>query len=336
MLFITNRRFKQGPSASVPDGAPAPPPRKVDFDLDDSEPASAVHFCERTSKKTYREIYSDPFMQHLKASDGKQLRQLLLYIHGFDNLPERHIFPRARKLQKLCDDAQPGKFEVVPLIWPCDNDRGIIKDYWDDQKAADASAAGFSRILGKFLTWRDRQADDESPCYMRINIIAHSMGNRVLRGALESWARDYGAVQGVFRNIFMVAADVVNETLERGNGGQYIPSACRNLTVYYANDDLALRSSKISNLKNKIVSRRLGHTGPEDMAKVPKNVYAIDCDDFNNTIDKPTGHTYFLRDGKGKPSPVFNHMMRSMLTGRVDADESTRTRVLDRNYSRPA
>ena len=68
----------------------------------------------------------------------------------------------------------------------------------------------------------------------------------------------------------------------------------------------------------------------------PTRIFAVDCDDFNNTIDKPTGHTYFLRDGEGNPSPVFNHMMRSMLTGRVDADESTRTRVLDRDCNRPA
>ena len=56
MLFVTNRRFKQGPSESVPDGAPTPPPRKVDFDLADSEPASAVHFCERMSKVTARPV----------------------------------------------------------------------------------------------------------------------------------------------------------------------------------------------------------------------------------------------------------------------------------------
>ena len=330
MLFVTNRRFEQGPGATMVDGASPPDPRKVDFNLDDSEPASAVHFCERMSAGIYREVYSAPFMQRLKDSD---VDQLLLYIHGFNNLPEDHIFPRADELQELCNATRPGKFEVVPLIWPCDNDLGIIRDYWDDQKAADASAIGFSRILGKFLSWRDKQVDSDTPCYKRINIIAHSMGNRVLRGTLESWARDYGALQGVFRNIFMVAADVVNETLEIGDSGQYIPSACRNLTVYFANDDFALRSSKVTNLKNKIVSRRLGHTGPEHMAKVPRNVYAIDCDDFNNTLDTPTGHTYFLRDDNGYPSPVFNHMMRSMLTGRVDANDSTHTEILDRKYT---
>ncbi len=328
MLFITNRRFEQGPGPTLGDGD-TPEPRSVDFDMNDSEPASSVHFCERMNTGTYQEIYSRRLLQRLKESNANQI---LLYIHGFNNLPEDDIFPRATKLQDICDAARSEEFEVVPLIWPCDNDLGILKDYWDDQKAADASAIGFARMLGKFLSWRDRQDDDNDPCYKRVNVLAHSMGNRVLRGTLESWARDYGPVNGVFRNIFMVAADVVNETLEKGNGGQYISSACRNLTVYYASDDLALRSSKVSNLKNKIVSRRLGHTGPEDMRKVAKNVYAIDCDDFNNTLDWPRGHTYFLCDNSGNPSPVFNHMMRSMLTGRVDSDESTHTGILDRDY----
>ena len=328
MLFVTNRRFRQGPGPTLAKGV-LPQPRSVDFEINDSEPASSVHFCERTDAGSYQEIYSHTLLQRLKESGAKQV---FLYIHGFNNLPEEDIFPRAIILQELCDEARSNEIEVVPLIWPCDNDLGILKDYWDDQKAADASAIGFSRILGKFLSWRDGQVDAGDPCYKRINVIAHSMGNRVLRGTLESWARDYGPVQGVFRNIFMVAADVVNEALEKGNGGQYIPLACRNLTVYYASDDFALRSSKVSNLKNKIVSRRLGHTGPEDMRRISKNVYAIDCDEFNNTLDRPAGHAYFLRDNGGNPSPVFIHMMRSMLTGRVDADESTHTGILEPNY----
>ena len=328
MLFVTNRRFRQGPGGFLADGDTMAP-RTVEFDISDTEPSSSIHFCERTDDNAYQEIYSGAFMQRLKTSTADQL---LLYVHGFNNLPEDDIFPRAIILQELCDEVQTDAIEVVPLIWPCDNDLGLLKDYWDDQKAADASAIGFSRMLGKFLSWRDKQAGGDGPCYKRINMIAHSMGNRVLRGTLESWARDYGPIQGVFRNIFMVAADVVNETLEKGSGGQYIPAACRSVTVYYASDDFALRSSKVSNLRNKIVSRRLGHTGPEDMTKVPGNVYAVDCDNFNNTLDSPAGHTYFLGDESGRPSPVFMHMMRSMVSGRVDAIESTQRRILDRNY----
>lgn len=45
---------------------------------------------------------------------------------------------------------------VVPLIWPCDDDSVVafIDDYWDDQRAADASGMAFARMLGKFDDWR--------------------------------------------------------------------------------------------------------------------------------------------------------------------------------------
>ena len=87
--------------------------------------------------------------------------------------------------------------------------------------------------------------------------------------------------------------------------------------TYYASDYMAMPASKISNLKNKIVSRRLGMTGPEDMNKVAQNVFAIDCDNFNNSYDFPKGHSYFLDNGKGKPGETFLHMASCIKTGRV-------------------
>lgn len=73
--------------------------------------------------------------------------------------------------------------------------------------------------------------------------------------------------------------------------------------VYHASDDLALHASKASNLNNKIASRRLGHTGPEDIDKTPKNVYSVDCDDVNNSYDLPKGHSYFVL-AKNQVHPV--------------------------------
>ena len=63
---------------------------------------------------------------------------------------------------------------------------------------------------------------------------------------------------------------------------------------------------------------RLGHTGPEDMDRTPKNVYSVDCDDVNDTYDHPKGHTYF-RSGtsKGTPGVVFNHIFGCLVSGRV-------------------
>lgn len=136
----------------------------------------------------------------------------------------------------------------------------------------------------------------------------------------------------LFRNIFLIAADILNESLHKGQSGELISHAFRNAVVYYAADDLALRVSKVSNLKNAEASRRLGHSGPEDMEQTPKNVYAIDCDEVNTVYDPPKGHFYF-RSGekKGEPSVVFDHIFATLLTGRVfpsPSDEFRKSRIL--------
>ncbi len=302
MLFITNRELEQ--SIRSPSARAAP--RRITFDLDKNAPLNSVFYCERLGAENYQEIGSERFLQKLKESPAKQL---LIFIHGFSNLPEPDIFPRVQKLQELFDAKEKNLVEIVPMIWPCDNNLGIVKDYWDDQKSADASALSFARVLQRFMKWREEQGS-EDPCLKRINVLAHSMGNRVFRETLNAWDK-YDFASGVpllFRNTILMAADIVNESLEEGMKGCLISHASRNVSVYFASDDLALRSSKISNLKNMVASRRLGHTGPEDMSKVLSNVYAIDCDDFNNRYDSPKGHSYFLDDGNGRPGRVFEHI----------------------------
>jgi len=317
MLFVTNRFPEQSIRTRVG--------RKFDFDLDNNAASNSVFFCERRGKDKYIEVGSTDFLQRLKES---KCRQLLVYIHGFSNMPEA-VFQGAMEFQSLCDKAKKDEVLVIPVVWPCDNDLGIIKDYWDDQKAADQSAYSFARVLEKFLAWRSSEKYNPShdPCLKRINVLAHSMGNRVLRGTLAAWNK-YDLANGVpliFRNTFLVAADVVNETLQEGEPGELICHASRNVVVYHASDDLALRASKASNLKNKVASRRLGHTGPEDMDKTPHNVYRVDCDDVNNSYDRPKGHSYF-RSGtrKGEPGKVFQHIFDCILSGRVFPDDEFR------------
>ncbi|MFI5401964.1 MAG: alpha/beta hydrolase [Planctomycetota bacterium] len=318
MLFITNRTLNEGKISKAD--------RKVTFSLGDTEAQQSVFFCQRSGSGKYTELTSGPFFAKLKAAKAEQI---LLYIHGFSNQPEPDVFPRAEALQELLDAANPGLVLVVPLIWPCDDDPGVLKDYWDDQKAADASAFAFARVFGKFMDWRGGAANVEVPCLKRINVLAHSMGNRVLREALSTVVR-YDFPDGVpllFRNTFLVAADIVNESLERSEGGQHICESARNVCVYFASDDLALRASKVANLKNKVASRRLGHTGPEDMSKVPANVYAVDCDNLNTKYDSPKGHSYFMYDEKGKgPGKVFEHIRTTIVDGRVPVGKDFKER----------
>jgi esterase/lipase superfamily enzyme len=319
MLFITNRALDQGIATTVG--------RKVAFDLENNEAAQSVYFCERDGKDSYAEIGGKGFMERIKTAPQ---RQVLFYFHGYSNLPEPDIFPRAKLLQSLCDAKKSNEVLVVPLIWPCDADVGIVKDYYDDQVAADASAIAFARAFAKFLDWREKNLENDSPCLKRVNVLAHSMGNRVLRGALSAANRYYcpHGLPLVFRNTFLVAADIVNESLQADGEGAAIPPTSRNVVVYFASDDLALRSSKVANLANSVASRRLGHSGPEDMTKVPKNVFAVDCDDVNTRYDSPKGHSYFLTDGKPgrKPGKVFDHIWSTIATGRVPGVESDSVR----------
>jgi esterase/lipase superfamily enzyme len=323
MLFITNRFSKDSIKTIVG--------RKFEFDLDNNGPSNSVFFCRRNADNTITEVGGTNFLSELKKSE---YRQILLYIHGFSTLPDG-VFEAASEFQSLCNQKDAQEVLVIPIVWPCDNDLGIVQDYWDDQKSADGSALSFSRALNKFLDWSNSNLNspDAEPCLKRINVLAHSMGNRVLRETLWAWNK-YDLADGVpliFRNTFLVAADIENESIHRKERGELICNASRNVIVYFASDDLALRASKAANLKNKIASRRLGHTGPENMEMTPKNVYVVDCDNVNNAYDDPMGHSYFQSGReKGTPGLVFEHIYRCLKTGRAFPEDELRRSTIIR------
>lgn len=320
MLFLTNRYpiedFKN------------PKLKNFTFNLDDVDPSQIIFFCKKNSAMKYSLLEWSDFFRELKNSSYKSL---LFFIHGYSNTPEE-IFEQTIKLQKLCDLKKDKEVLVVPFIWPCDNDPGKIKDYYDDQVAADRSATSLVNALNDFLKWGKTDENQDIPCLKRINILAHSMGNRVLRQALFEWQKYYQrqGVPLVSRNTFLVAADIENESLEIGKQGQHISDFSRNVVVYFSADDLALRGSKVANLANGLASRRLGHTGPENIEKCKKNVFSIDCDNINNydydttkKINKKDlmGHNYLVEEA------FFNHMFSCIITGRVEVDN-----LVDRTF----
>jgi esterase/lipase superfamily enzyme len=318
MLFVTNRALKQ--SSLSRSGRP------VDFELRDTNALQSLFFCERKEMGKYFEVGSEKFLERLRESPA---REMLVFIHGFNNQPEKLAFQRAERLQALFDARQPGLVEVVALIWPClptDGTQEFVRGYYSDQMAADDSATAYARALARLQAWQLENVEAGEPCLKRINILAHSMGNRVLRGAIKRWSEDLLG-QGaslLFRNLFLVAADLENESLQRGHEGESLTAASRNVVVYFSYDDLALRASKGANAQLRNVSRRLGHTGPYDMTRVPANVFAIDCDNVAMTYDPSRGHTYFLDDPAGRPGKVFDHIFNSVLDHRPVADSFNR------------
>ena len=107
--FITYRYPKQGIETVID--------RDFDFDLDENVASNSLFFCKRKKKGTYQEIGSEAFLNSLKRSSYKQL---LIYIHGFSNLPEA-VFTGANEFQSLCNKKKPREILVIPVIWPCDH-----------------------------------------------------------------------------------------------------------------------------------------------------------------------------------------------------------------------
>lgn len=323
MLFVTSRVPAEGMRSVAG--------RTVSFDLEMNTASNSVFYCRRTAKDQYTEIGSEAFLRELKEC---AYEQLLFYIHGFNNLPEPDVFPRALQLQELINrELAKSPVLVVPVIWPCEAAKTVVEKYWDDQRTADQSAFAFSRVLARFLDWRDKHENTSNgvPCLKRINILAHSMGNRVLRETVAQW-RKYdlpGGVPLLFRNLFLVAADIVNESLEVGKEGESLSHIARNVVVYFASDDMALRGSKVANLKNSVASRRLGHSGPEDISKTPRNVFAVDCDDVNTAYDVPRGHSYFLAGRSSKKAGVvLRHIIETLRSGRVFPQDQEQRRTI--------
>lgn len=302
MFFITNKIIKKAGQQFI-------------FDKT-NEISQSLQYCRMEDDKKFSVIGSKSFMKTLMTS--KEIKEIMFYIHGFNNQPYENILPRAKAIQAQLKDAKLNRILVVPIIWPCDNDFGIIKDYWDDQDSAEHTGKILSRSISKLVAWQAENSSD--PCMKRMHTFAHSMGARVLTQCLKNWADKFGSggVPYLFKNIFLMAADIPNESLEKGEDGEFIPQAAQRVLSYYANDDFAMPASKISNMKNRVFSRRIGHTGPEDMAKVPTNVYAINCDSFNNTFDT-NGHSYFTSIGD-KTSPAFNHVIKVLKSRKQNLD----------------
>lgn len=313
-FFITNR-FPDGKTKSKKG-------RTFKFDLENNEPASQMYFCESGADGKHTEILSEHLLDRVSRMG---YNQVLFLIHGFNTLPEPALKLGA-KLQKLCDGMRSKEVFVVPVIWPCDADFGIIKDYWDDRRAARASSMSLSRILERFVDWRKQKLEDGNlpECMNHVSILAHSMGNLVLSEAMDAYRStiDGWAMPFIFRNAFLMAADIPNDSLEIKEDGELIAKASKNVVVYHAIDDRALHVSVGANLLTHRGKRRLGGTGPKRMSQVPSNVYEVDCNKFNSKYDPPIGHRYFLSPkNSNAPGEVFKHVFNCLAKGEVVAGD---------------
>lgn len=162
----------------------------------------------------------------------------LLFVHGF-NTPFEDALIRSAQLS--VDLSRRGQFDVgVPLLfsWPSAGEVSL-EQYRGDQDRS----IGAAPYLEQFLDLVVENSDID-----RINIVAHSMGNRILTKALEDYAADYlerHSADDIEFRIILVAADVDREIFDGVTG--VLDNLKANVTIYTSDADRALQVSEIVN-----------------------------------------------------------------------------------------
>ncbi|MEO7773100.1 MAG: alpha/beta fold hydrolase, partial [Steroidobacteraceae bacterium] len=204
--------------------------------------------------------------QQIKSST---LKDVFVFVHGFNTSFE----DAARRTAQLAYDLD---FDGTPMMysWPS---QGSTTAYTVDESVVDTSG----RRLAEFLETVTSQSGAE-----RVHLIAHSMGNRALIGALNAYLAKRAPTQrrGLFGQIVFTAPDVdrdyfldVVKTLQ--------DSAAR-ITLYASDNDLALKTSqKIHGFP------RAGLAGA-NIISLP----GLDTIDMSAVQGDMLGHTYFAAD----------------------------------------
>lgn len=263
----------------------------------------------------------------------------VVLIHGF-NTSFKDGLQSAAKLQtllteqNLMDTGNPLKLMVVLFSWPSDGSlliSGTDREksaiaYKNDRVDAAASGPAFARTFLKLADFMTDTAEEDR-CEQRIHIVAHSMGNYVLRHALQEIRKQAGTqAPRMFSQILMMAADEDDDAFDLDYKLQLLPRFTRRTSVYFNRGDLALWAS--DKVKNN--PARLGSDGPLHPRELPRNVYPIDCTDVIAKTLQPTEHSYFLLSQRilADMRRVLRGEIPDEIAGRKYIPETNRYRLL--------
>ncbi|WP_243324691.1 alpha/beta fold hydrolase [Geothrix sp. SG200] len=205
-----------------------------------------------------------------------------VFVHGYNVA----FADAARRTAQITYDLD---YRGVPVFysWPS---QGTLQGYTTDENNAQWSEANLKRFLVDFAQ-KSGAAD--------IYLIAHSMGNRVLTGALRQAFAEQPKLKGRFKEIILTAPDIDAEIFKRDIAPALV-AGCDRITLYASNGDNALLASK------KVHGYpRAGDTA-EGIVVVP-GIETIDASGLDTSLLE---HSYFAT-----APPVISDIRRVLLDG---------------------
>ena len=260
---------------------------------------------------TIQNIQPGDFSDSAKGDLSDPGRNLLVFIHGFDNSFENAITRAAFNTQWFARSGLPAAdMAVVAFSWPSLGTligRPLPGDaYRKDQMVAGQSGLPIMRFFANLLPIVSDARDRGN----RIFLLAHSMGNWALQAAVESWFVNTHSGANMFDEAILAAADEVFSSFDNPPVGRLtaLDQLAKRISVYYSRADQVLDLSAVVNH----FTPRLGQDGPlgrQDANRYPSATYRmVDCSGFSDySIDLASSHQYYRRS-PGVRTDIANTM----------------------------
>jgi len=242
-------------------------------------------------------IQQGKFADNIIADLSAPGRNLLVFIHGFDNTFSDAITRAAENREWLAASGNPqADTTVIAFSWPS---KGQIvsfpilqSDYLADQNMARQSGPH----LMSFLANLEPIIKAVSQSGHKAILLAHSMGNLALESAVENWFLNGNGNAVMFEQAILAAGDCAYNAFDQPNlsGLNGLPLLVSRIATYYSHVDHVLQLSMAVNLG----AQRLGQDGPlhrSDPSRFPPNTYPMnDCTaDQDYAFDVLSSHQYY-------------------------------------------
>jgi esterase/lipase superfamily enzyme len=226
-------------------------------------------------------------------------RNLLIFIHGFDNSFEDAITRAAFNREWFAaSGVGAADTTVVAFTWPSLGQLISFPlpwgDYRRDQMMAGQSGFHLMSFFANLLPLVEQARTNGS----RIFLLAHSMGNFALQAAVESWFSHGNGDALLFDEAFLAAADEQFNTFDFPEPGRLssLHRLGRRTSIYFSGADQVLKVSELVNLG----AERLGEDGPDnrtDPTRFPPAQYRMaNCTGFRDyPFDFASSHQYYRR-----------------------------------------
>lgn len=248
-------------------------------------------------------IQKGGFSQSAIADLSNPGRNLLVFIHGFDNSFENAITRAAFNREFLAgSNVRAADTTVVAFSWPSLGKLISFPLPWGDYQK-DSLMAGQSGIhIMDFFANLLPLAQQARTAGNRVFLLAHSMGNHALQAAVETWFLHGNGPAPLFDEAFLAAADEQYNTFDFPEPGRLssLYRLATRISIYFSHADQVLKVSELIHLG----AERMGEDGPDnrtDTTRFPPAQYRmVDCSAFNDytPFNFETSHQYYRRSEK--------------------------------------